>query len=160
MSTQKGEGTFKSGPDMGGRTGGIDIKATWQKTSESALKTLLLCSVVKYRALESCGSSKVTQAAQGAVVSHKSLSRSRWLPRHWHYKLQWVLVKKAPALDRQTLTVAFTRSKCPRGRSDSSEVIECLPHATSLWTALSACSAFLSGIKGPGVYSPKRGKLP
>lgn len=71
---------------------------------------------MKYRTLESCGSSKVTQAAQGAVVSHKSLSRRRWAPRHWHYKLQWVPVKKALALDRQTFTVKLTRGKCLLGQ--------------------------------------------
>lgn len=103
----------------------------------------MLCSVVEYRALESCGCSKVTQAAQGAVASHTWLSSSRWVPRHWHYKPQWVTLKKALALHRQTSTVELTWNKCPWDRSGCSEAVKCLLHATGLWAVLSECSAFL-----------------
>lgn len=68
---EKGEGMIIVG------TGGFDIKVTWLKTSESALKTPVLSSVLKYRDLESHGSSKVTQAAQGTVASPKSLSKCK-----------------------------------------------------------------------------------
>lgn len=65
-----------------GRTGDFDIKVTWLKTPESALETSVLSSVLKYSDVESCESSEVTQAAQGTLASHKSLSKCRQIQNH------------------------------------------------------------------------------
>lgn len=65
-----------------GRTGDFDIKVTWLKTPESALETSVLSSVLKYSDVESRESSEVTQAAQGTLESHKSLSKCRQIRKH------------------------------------------------------------------------------
>lgn len=119
-----------------GRTGDFDMKVTWLN-SESSLKTPVPSSVLKYRDLESHGFSKVTPAAQATVASLKSLSKRRWVPEHWNWGLQWLLVKKALAQERWTLFMQLTWSKCPWSRPDCPEALGCCCRLACCW--LTSC---------------------